>query len=244
MSAALSFFRSKQWDIRFGKEHDLTDRLVLRRLISEIRRQRVLGVIMDPPLRTFSTARDRQHPVRTRHQPWGLHPSLLSESEEADISNDNRCLRTCLRIIQELARFGIPYLLAHPASSKILRFGGCRRSWLYNPRRAQRSLSVTPVSSTPRGVKEYASWQVSLTLTTCTACALPAVGTAASAQSLLACTRRLQAGQEAFPGRSSLSLSLLGCALLSPTALLLPTTPFPLRELRLSEDLGRVRRLS
>ena len=105
--------------LNFGKEHDLTDQIVLRRILSEIRKQRVLGVIMDPPLRTFSTARDRQHPIRDRLQPWGVHHSLLSKSETADIERDNQCLQACLRIIRELDRFRIPYLLAQPASSKV-----------------------------------------------------------------------------------------------------------------------------
>ena len=112
-------YRCKQWDLNFGKEHDLTDQIVLRRILSEIRKQRVLGVIMDPPLRTFSTARDRQHPIRDRLQPWGVHHSLLSKSETADIERDNQCLQACLRIIRELDRFRIPYLLAQPASSKV-----------------------------------------------------------------------------------------------------------------------------
>ena len=187
--------RCKQWDLNFGKEHDLTDQKVLRRILSEIRKQRVLGVIMDPPLRTFSTARDRQHPIRDRLQKWGVHHSLLSRSETADIERDNDSAfkHVC-------ASFASSIGFASPTSSPNLlrlRFGGCRRSWLNNPRLSQRSLPVTPASSVPSGVEDCAFWQAILSPRTCTACALLAVGPTNFARGHPARTHRLQGGRKA-----------------------------------------------
>ena len=109
-------FRAKQWDIKHGSAHDLTQ--VVRRILREIRRRRVLAVMLAPVCASFSVARDRATVIRTRSHPWGIADHLLTEKEKASIQLGNACFKTCLRILKELDKYRVPYLLENPATSK------------------------------------------------------------------------------------------------------------------------------
>ena len=111
-------FRAKQWDMRHGSAHDLTSPQVVRRILREIRRRRVLAVMLAPVCTSFSVARDRAKVIRTRSHPWGIADHLLTEKEKASVQLGNACFKTCLRILKELDKYRIPYLLEDPATSK------------------------------------------------------------------------------------------------------------------------------
>ena len=94
-------FHAKQWDIIHGPEHDLTDKRVLKRLLQEIRRGRVLAVMMAPVCTSFSRARDRTKVIRNHRFPWGVPRRFLSEKEYLSIRLGNTLFRACFAIIEE-----------------------------------------------------------------------------------------------------------------------------------------------
>ena len=94
-------FHAKQWDIIHGPEHDLTDKRVLKRLLQEIRRGRVLAVMMAPVCTSFSRARDRTKVIRNHRFPWGIPRRFLSEKEYLSIRLGNTLFRACFAIIEE-----------------------------------------------------------------------------------------------------------------------------------------------
>ena len=109
---------SKQWDIRHGHMHDLTDKTVVRRLIRDIRKGRVLGVMMAPVCTSFSRARDRTKVIRSLRFPWGIPQRFLSENEVASIRLGNKCFRTCIQLIHELNLHSLPWVLENPWMSR------------------------------------------------------------------------------------------------------------------------------
>ena len=46
-------FEAKQWDVLHGPLHDLTDTAVVNRILREIKRNRVKGVMMAPVCTSF-----------------------------------------------------------------------------------------------------------------------------------------------------------------------------------------------
>ena len=111
-------FVSRQWDIRLGHQCDLTSRNVLYRLKCDIRSGKVLAMMMAPPCSSFSVARDRIKVIRTRNQPWGISSEFLTTAETEKIQLGNACFKSCFALIRTLDRFGIPWILENPASSK------------------------------------------------------------------------------------------------------------------------------
>lgn len=111
-------FNAKQWDIKYGACHDLTDPKVVRRIITEIRRGKVLSVMMAPVCTSFSVARDRTKVIRNRRYPWGIPKQYLTEAEKEKVVLGNKVFKTCAKIIEELLIHGIPFILENPRSSK------------------------------------------------------------------------------------------------------------------------------
>lgn len=111
-------FEAKQWDVLHGPLHDLTDTAVVNRILREIKRNRVKGVMMAPVCTSFSRARDRTKVIRTHRYPWGIPHRFLTEKEISSIRLGNACFRSCLRIINELNKRGIPWILENPWSSR------------------------------------------------------------------------------------------------------------------------------
>jgi len=83
-------FNAKQWDIKYGAYHDLTDPKVVRRIITEIRRGKVLSVMMAPVCTSFSVARDRTKVIRNRRYPWGIPKQYLTEAEKEKVDLGNK----------------------------------------------------------------------------------------------------------------------------------------------------------
>ncbi len=110
--------RAKEWDIKNGSQQDLTKRSVVKRLIREVKRGRVVSCMMAPVCTSFSVARDRTKIIRNRQYPWGLPHHLLTEKERQSIILGNRCFKTCLKLMQLFDQYHIPYILENPATSK------------------------------------------------------------------------------------------------------------------------------
>lgn len=111
-------YRAKVWDPALGPHHDLTDPGVVKRLVREVKRGRVLAIMMAPGAASFSRAKDREHPTRTLRFPWGLPRRFLSPTEHEAVRAGNLVFRTCLKIIHLAQKFRIPWVLEHPLSSK------------------------------------------------------------------------------------------------------------------------------
>ena len=120
VSQACAFlgFRAKEWDVRYGEHHDLTRACVVKKLLQEIHRGRVLACMMSPAPRSFSVGLDRIKPLRTPQFPWGLPQRFLSASEKAEVIADNKCICTCVNVMRALDTYCIPYILGLPATSK------------------------------------------------------------------------------------------------------------------------------
>ena len=114
-------FHAKEWDIRWGPQHDLTSSQVVRRIIREIRKGRVGAVMMAPVCTSFSVARDRTKVIRNKDHPWGLPPHLLTPAEQQKIEDGNRCFLTCVKVAQACIANRVPFILENPWSSKAWR---------------------------------------------------------------------------------------------------------------------------
>ncbi|CAE7489577.1 unnamed protein product, partial [Symbiodinium natans] len=111
-------FNAKFWDIRFGADHDLTNKGVLQKILREIRQGRVLACMLAPVCASFGRGCDRTKAIRTRAEPWGISANKLTAAERDSILLGNRCFVSCFRIMRELDKFKIPYILENPAYSK------------------------------------------------------------------------------------------------------------------------------
>ncbi|CAE7279327.1 unnamed protein product [Symbiodinium natans] len=111
-------FNAKFWDIRFGTDHDLTNKGVLQKILREIRQGRVLACMLAPVCASFGRGCDRTKAIRTRAEPWGISANKLTAAERDSILLGNRCFVSCFRIMRELDKFKIPYILENPAYSK------------------------------------------------------------------------------------------------------------------------------
>ena len=120
-------YTSKQWDIIHGPLHDLTDAMVVQRLLRDIRRGRVLAVMMAPICTSFSRARDRTKVIRSVRFPWGIPKRFLSDKEKLSVSIGNKCFKTCIRLIEELNAYQIPWILENPWSSRCWNLPPIRR---------------------------------------------------------------------------------------------------------------------
>lgn len=120
-------YTSKQWDIIHGPLHDLTDPKVVQRLLRDIRKGRVLAVMMAPICTSFSRARDRTKVIRNVRFPWGIPRRFLSEKERLSVSVGNKCFHTCIRLIEELNALQIPWILENPWSSRCWNLPPIRR---------------------------------------------------------------------------------------------------------------------
>lgn len=111
-------FSSKEWDFKYGHQHDLTDLKVQKRIFSEVKRGVVLAVMMAPASTSFSVARDRAKVIRNRTYPWGLPKIFLTEAERDKVRAGNSIFRFCIQLVQLLLERKIPFILENPRSSK------------------------------------------------------------------------------------------------------------------------------
>ena len=107
----------RRWELKDGACGDITSPAALGQLLADIRAGRCVGVMLAPPCRSFSRARDRTRVIRSREFPCGV-PGL----EEADLrrlAEGNACLRAASRIFRACVLAGVPAILENPWSSKM-----------------------------------------------------------------------------------------------------------------------------
>ena len=109
-------FNTREWELLHGENHDLTSLKVLSKVCQDIRQGKVLAAMFAPPCSSFSIARDRTMVIRTPQYPWGL-PNLPPH-EQLKVNVGNACFRSAFKLIRLLDRFGLPWILENPHSSK------------------------------------------------------------------------------------------------------------------------------
>ena len=76
------------FDVLNGPRDDLTNKVTKQKLLQDLRRGQILGVMLAPPCNTFSVAFDRGTPIRSAQYPWGL-PDVDSRLSER-LASGNR----------------------------------------------------------------------------------------------------------------------------------------------------------
>lgn len=109
-------FKTRDWEIEKGAAYDLTKPSVIRKILDDIRRGKIIAAMFAPPCSSFSRARDRTRVIRTKDYPFGL-PGL-PEHERLKVLTGNKCFASAVQIIKELNKYGIPWILENPHSSK------------------------------------------------------------------------------------------------------------------------------
>lgn len=109
-------FSAREWELLKGPDHDLTNPVVVFKLLEDIRKGHVLAVMLAPPCSSFSPARDRTSVIRNRQHPWGI-PGI-SDKDLAKVRVGNSCFKTCFKVIRLLDKFGVPWVLENPHGSK------------------------------------------------------------------------------------------------------------------------------
>lgn len=111
-------YRAKFWDIIHGINHDLTRGAVKKRIFRELRRGKVLAVMMAPVCTSFSVARDRTQVIRNRQFPYGIPARFLSEKDQQKIQLGNEVFMTVYEVALLCVALGIPFIIENPLSSK------------------------------------------------------------------------------------------------------------------------------
>ena len=119
------------YDINRGKEFDLTDRKVLRRLERDALKGRIVAAMFATPCPSWSVARNRTLVIRSRSEPWGVKfPTRpLSPKDAESLRLGNATMRSTLRLIKLFTRLKIPWGLENPASSNMWYVPELRRYW-------------------------------------------------------------------------------------------------------------------
>ena len=108
----------RSWEIADGKEGDLLNRGVRRRLRRDIRGGLVLGAVLAPPCGSLSlafAAKARWRDDRG-HQLPNLHAEARRKCDHGDA-----CLRAAVDLCSLLSRFGVPWILEQPQRSLLWR---------------------------------------------------------------------------------------------------------------------------
>ena len=95
--------------------HDLCSGVLVRNLISAIRRGEVLAVMSAPPCQTFTVARCSSDPMRSKLHPLGL-PHLMNE-KLAIVKRANTCVANLMRILRAAHACSVPWVVENPHSS-------------------------------------------------------------------------------------------------------------------------------
>ena len=72
-------YMAKFWDIEHRPSHDLTNKQVVNRILSEIRKGCVMACMLGPVCTSFSVARDRTKVIRNRRFPWGVPKRFMTK---------------------------------------------------------------------------------------------------------------------------------------------------------------------
>ena len=110
-------FRAREFEINLDPSLDLTDPKLVDSLVGQIKSNMVRSVMLATPCTTFTTARDRNSQIRSRHYLWGI-PGLPDRLRQK-VLDGNRCAKTSIRIILACLESGVPCILENPASSRL-----------------------------------------------------------------------------------------------------------------------------
>ena len=113
-------FRARSWDVIYDAEwQDLLRPAVLRAIKADARSGRLVAAVLAPPCQTFSLARDRSRPVRSRELPWGFLASQLTPDDAIAVLLGNRLAQSALTLFRSFVKLGIPTILEHPLTSRL-----------------------------------------------------------------------------------------------------------------------------
>ena len=108
--------RTREWELDAGEIFDLVRLPVRQKLKQDIRRGRVVSVMLAPPCMSFSAARDRTSVIRDKDLPWGRLDTNDKDVQKMILGN--QCMVAALDVIKECMKARVPWILEHPASSK------------------------------------------------------------------------------------------------------------------------------
>ena len=87
-----------KYELNDGPEFDLTSPTVLAFIEKLIRSGKVHAVMLATPCTSFSVARDRTRPIRSRTRPWGLPHQNDADRERLRVGNS--CARATIQIMK------------------------------------------------------------------------------------------------------------------------------------------------
>ena len=112
-------FDCRIWEIKHGARGDLTQRTVLRNIRRDILSGHVLGAMLAPPCRSWGSVESKAVQLRSVAEPWGRSDIQMTEAQSRTLAEDNRTMRSALRLIGWLDRLRLPWILEHPQASHI-----------------------------------------------------------------------------------------------------------------------------
>ena len=105
-AARTQFWPAREWDILHGPEGDLTNKVVLRHLIKDIKQGKVLAAVLGPPCASFSRALERSGRFRDDH---GIMLPNLTKKNEAKCLVGDLCMAASMKLCMALQKANVPW---------------------------------------------------------------------------------------------------------------------------------------
>ena len=109
-------FNAREWELLHGENNDLTRPCVVYKIKQDVKHSKIIAAMLAPPCSSFSPARDRTCVVRTKQHPYGVPQLTPGDAEKVRLGNS--CFKSAYEIICCLNKYGIPWILENPHSSK------------------------------------------------------------------------------------------------------------------------------
>ena len=113
----LAGFSAREWDLLHGASGDLCVPKVRRPIKQDLACGRCIGLMLAPPCSSWSAARDRTYPIRSRKFIRGI-PGLKA-SDLAKVDLGNAALDAALDLARAAQSAGAPWILENPHTSKM-----------------------------------------------------------------------------------------------------------------------------
>ena len=107
---------AREWESSHGEWGDITRRINLRGVISDVRCGRCLGCCLAPPCGTFSSSLFWTGRLRSASEPWGLSRGL-TDAQLKKVALSNIVVRSVLWLIGIFHRLRLPWICENPFSS-------------------------------------------------------------------------------------------------------------------------------
>ena len=108
---------SREFELSRSESGDLTRPAVLRRLRQAAAQGKIIACSFAPPCSSFSCARNRTQPIRSKLFPRGFPHIELSDKDKKRVLIGNKCLDSTISLIRSCNRWKIPFVLENPQSS-------------------------------------------------------------------------------------------------------------------------------